>query len=118
MPRVENREQERKEVWRASEQECFDSWEAQSLDDGWEEVREAHGDNGARLDENEKRLITISNTLVCAPTVHTTFGSEKACFSPTNTGSLTSSTIPSFSRFKRHCAMAVSSADKKEVLLG
>jgi hypothetical protein len=50
--------------------------------------------------------------------IRTTFGSEKACFSPTKTESFTSSATPSFSRLSRHCAIAVSSGDKKEVFEG
>ena len=53
MPRICDREDEGQEVRRGCEQERFNAGEAECLDDGWEEVGEAHGYDGARLDEDE-----------------------------------------------------------------
>jgi len=53
VPRIRDREDEGQEVrWRC-EQERFNAGEAECLDDGWEEVCEAHGYDSACLDEDE-----------------------------------------------------------------
>jgi len=53
VPRIRDREDEGQKVGWCCEQERFNAGEAKCLDDGWEEVGEAHGHDGACLDEDE-----------------------------------------------------------------
>ena len=56
VPRIRDREDEGQEVRRRCEQERLNAGKAECLNDGWEEVGEAHGYDGACLDEDKKWL--------------------------------------------------------------